>query len=123
MTAAVARTGRGRAVALLTLAPLFWSVNWIVGRGLADEVPPLALTFYRWLFAIVILAPFALPQVLRERALVARHWKALAALGVTGVGIHNALAYLGLRYTTATNGVILNSFIRSEEHTSELQSP
>lgn len=111
MTAAAARARRVRAIALLTLAPLFWSINWVVGRGLADHVPPLAMTFYRWLFAIVILAPFALPQVLRDRALIARHWKALAALGVTGVGIHNALAYLGLRYTTATNGVILNSFI------------
>ena len=27
------------------------------------------------------------------------------------MGTHNALAYLGLNYTTATNGVILNSFI------------
>src|SRR5574340_291949 len=91
MTAAAARAGRVRAIALLTLAPLFWSINWVVGRGLADHVPPLAMTFYRWL--------------------IARHWRALASLGVTGVGIHNALAYLGLRYTTATNGVILNSFI------------
>ncbi|MBS0326339.1 MAG: DMT family transporter [Proteobacteria bacterium] len=111
MAAAVARAVRIRAIALLTLAPLFWSVNWIVGRGLADHVPPLAMTFYRWLFAIVILAPFTLPQVIRERALIVRHWRTLAALGVVGVGIHNALAYLGLRYTTATNGVILNSFI------------
>lgn len=109
--ASAQHAGRGRAIALLTLAPLFWSVNWVVGRGLADHVPPLAMTFYRWFFAIVILAPFALPRVLRERALIARHARVLAALGVTGVGIHSALAYLGLRYTTATNGVILNSFI------------
>src|SRR5712692_2626712 len=32
-------------------------------------------------------------------------------LGVVGIGSHNALAYLGLNFTTATNGVILNSFI------------
>ena len=40
-----------------------------------------------------------------------RHWKILLGLGVIGIGTHNALAYLGLRYTTAVNGVILNSFI------------
>src|SRR5487761_2526342 len=83
MAATTARAGRGSSMALLTLAPFFWSINWIVGRGLADDVPPLAMTFYRWLFAI----------------------------GVVGVGIHNSLAYLGLHYTTAVNGVILNSFI------------
>jgi drug/metabolite transporter (DMT)-like permease len=97
--------------ALLTLAPLFWSCNWIVGRGLSQDVPPLAMTFYRWFFAIIILAPFAWPHLRRDMPMVRRHWKALLGLGVIGIGTHNALAYLGLRYTTAVNGVILNSFI------------
>jgi drug/metabolite transporter (DMT)-like permease len=97
--------------ALLTLAPLFWSCNWIVGRGLSHDVPPLAMTFYRWLFAIAILAPFALPRLRNDLPIVRRHWKALLGLGVIGIGTHNALAYLGLGYTTAMNGVILNSFI------------
>lgn len=96
---------------LLTLAPLFWSCNWIVGRALSDDVPPLAMTFYRWFFALVILAPFALPRLRKDVPLIRRHWKALLGLGVVGIGTHNALAYLGLRYTTAMNGVILNSFI------------
>ena len=69
------------------------------------------MTFYRWFFAIVILAPFALPQLRGDWPIVRRHWKVLLGLGVIGIGTHNALAYLGLRYTTAVNGVILNSFI------------
>ncbi len=96
---------------LLTLTPFFWACNWIVGRGLAHDIPPLAMTFYRWLFALVILAPFALPRVARDFAVVRRHWRVLVPLGAIGIGTHNALAYLGLNYTTATNGVILNSFI------------
>ena len=96
---------------LLTLTPFFWACNWIVGRGLHDDVPPLAMTFYRWLFALAILAPFALPQVVRDWPAIRRGAKALVPLGVLGIGAHNALAYVGLNYTTATNGVILNSFI------------
>ena len=96
---------------LLTLTPFFWSCNWIVGRALASDIPPMAMTFLRWFFAILILAPFALPQVRRDLPVVRRHWRVLAFLGVVGVGSHNALAYAGLNYTTATNGVILNSFI------------
>jgi drug/metabolite transporter (DMT)-like permease len=96
---------------LLTLTPLFWACNWIVGRGLAADVPPMAMTFLRWLFALAILAPFAWPHVRRDWPLVRKHWKTLAALGAIGIGTHNALAYLGLNYTTAMNGVILNSFI------------
>ena len=44
---------------LLTLTPLFWACNWIVGRGLHAEIPPMAMTFYRWAFAIVFMLPFA----------------------------------------------------------------
>src|SRR5262245_51488059 len=96
---------------MLTLAPFFWASNWIIGRGLAHDIPPLAMTFYRWLFALIILAPFALPRVRRDFAIVRKHWRVLVPLGAIGIGTHNALAYLGLNYTTATNGVILNSFI------------
>src|SRR5678815_1773441 len=96
---------------LLTLTPFFWACNWIIGRGLHNDVPPLAMTFYRWLFAIAILAPFAWRGVRREWPLIRSSWRALIPLGVVGIGSHNALAYVGLNYTTATNGVILNSFI------------
>jgi len=96
---------------LLTLTPFFWACNWIVGRGLYTQIPPMAMTFYRWFFAILILAPFALPHVRREWAVVRRNRRTLLALGVVGVGTHNALTYLGLNYTTAINGVMLNSFI------------
>ena len=96
---------------LLTLAPLFWSCNWIVGRALHHDVPPMAMTFFRWLFAIVILAPFALPRLRRHWPVIGEYWRRLLVLGTIGIGSHNALAYLGLNFTTATNGVILNSFI------------
>jgi drug/metabolite transporter (DMT)-like permease len=96
---------------LLTLTPLFWSYNWIIGRALHNDIPPMGMTFFRWLFAILILAPFALRPLKRDWPVVRAHWKTMLLLGSIGVGTHNALAYLGLNYTTATNGVILNSFI------------
>lgn len=96
---------------LLTLAPFFWACNWIVGRGISSDIPPMAMTFFRWLFAAAMLAPFALPAVRRQWPAIRAHWRVLLLLGVIGIATHNSLAYLGLRYTTATNGVILNSFI------------
>lgn len=96
---------------LLTLTPFFWACNWIIGRGLHSDIPPIAMTFFRWLFAIVILAPFAWPHVRRDWPIIRANWKLLLLLGAVGVGTHNCLAYLGLNFTTATSGVILNSFI------------
>ena len=96
---------------LLAIAPFFWACNWIIGRGLHADVPPFAMTFYRWSFALAFMLPFALPHVRRQWPLIRANARVLALLGVLGVGSHNALAYIALNYTTATNGVILNSFI------------
>lgn len=111
MPHARAKPFRASPYLLLTLTPMFWASNWIVGRALAGEIPPMALTFFRWLFAIAVLAPFAWPRVRRDWPRIRANWRILLLLGAVGVGTHNALAYLGLNYTTATNGVILNSFI------------
>ena len=96
---------------LLTLTPFFWSCNWIIGRALHEDIPPMGMTFFRWFFAVLILAPFALPRLRRDWPIVRANFKTMLMLGSIGVGMHNALAYLGLNYTTATNGVILNSCI------------
>jgi len=96
---------------MLTAVPLFWSFNWIVGRALASNVPPFAMTCLRWLVAIALMAPFALPHLARDWPVLRRQWKPMIVLGVLGVAGHNALAYYGLHYTTATNGLILNSCI------------
>lgn len=99
------------AYVLLTLTVLFWSGNFVVGRGIQGTVPPITLAFWRWLVAFCILLPFALRPMLRQRDLLLRHWKILALLGVLGVGTFNTLVYIGLASTTATNGVLLNSAI------------
>ena len=65
---------------LLTLTPFFWACNWILGRGLSTSIPPIAMTFYRWLFAILILAPFAWPHLKREWPIVRRHRRVLLLL-------------------------------------------
>lgn len=96
---------------LLTLTVLFWSINWVIGRAIAGHVSPLALTFIRWVVAFAIMLPFALPQIRAQWPAIRRHWKLIAWLGFWGTGLHNAFAYAGLHYTTATNGVILNSSV------------
>jgi drug/metabolite transporter (DMT)-like permease len=99
----------GRPYLLLILATLFWSGNWIVGRALAELVPPAALTFWRWVIALLLIAPVVGPRLWRQRALLRRHWQPIVLLGLLGGGIHNVLQYWGLQYTSATNGAILNA--------------
>ena len=96
---------------LLSLTSLFWSLNWVIGRAIVGHVTPLTLTFIRWAVAVAVMMPFAWTGIRAHWPLIRRNWKVIAWLGFWGTGLHNAFAYVGLQYTTATNGVILNSSI------------
>ena len=96
---------------LLTLTSLFWSGNMVIGRGIRADVPPLSLAFWRWLIALVLILPLALPHLKTQWPLLRRGWKPVLTLGLIGVGCYNTFAYLALQYTSATNAVLLNSFI------------
>jgi drug/metabolite transporter (DMT)-like permease len=97
------------AFALLALASLLWSGNWIIGRGLREAFDPVALNFWRWFVAVLVMAPFALREALAKRALVRRHAGLYALLALTGVAAFQCLVYLGLESTTAINAVLINA--------------
>lgn len=101
--------GRPSAYALLTLAPLFWSGNFVLGRALNHTMPPIALSFWRWAVALLIILPFTWTRLKGQRGLVGRHWGVLTLLAVLGVTNFNTFVYLGLQTTTATNAVLLVS--------------
>lgn len=87
---------------LLTLAPLLWAGNAIVGRLVHEMVPPILLNFLRWSIALLILLPLAGPVFRRDSGLW-RHWRRFAVLGLLGVGLYNALQYLALQSSTPIN--------------------
>jgi drug/metabolite transporter (DMT)-like permease len=96
---------------LLSLTAFFWSLNWVIGRAIAGHVTPFALSYIRWLVALAVMLPFAWPAIRAHRDLIRREWKAIAWLAFWGTGLHNVFTYSGLQYTSATNGVILNSSV------------
>ena len=96
---------------LLTLTALFWSGNMVLGRGIRGDVPPLALAFWRWVIAFACVLPLALPHLKAQWPLLKAGWRPVVILGLIGVGGYNTFAYIALQYTSATNAVLLNSFI------------
>ena len=93
------------------LAVLIWSMNITVTRYVIDYISPVSISFYRWLVAFLVLTPFMLGRVWRERQLLWRHWKQLAVLGAFGMVLYQGLGYTAAHYTTATNMGIINAFI------------
>jgi drug/metabolite transporter (DMT)-like permease len=100
-----------RAYAGLTLTALFWAGNAVVARGVVGEIPPLALSFGRWVLALTLLLPLGLPRVLRQWKVVRKRWRSLLALATFSVGAFNTLLYLAAQTTTAVNITLFNSTI------------
>jgi drug/metabolite transporter (DMT)-like permease len=88
--------------ALLTVPPLLWAGNAVVGRLVAPLVPPITLNFLRWALAFVLLLPLA-AWVLRRGSGLWTAWRRYALLGLLGVGCYNALQYLALKTSTPLN--------------------
>ncbi|WP_430462820.1 DMT family transporter [Thalassolituus sp. LLYu03] len=98
-------------LALVALPPLFWAGNFIVGRAVRGDIPPMTLSFSRWVIASLLLLPFSWRFLRRDFGLYRQHFGLILAVSVSGVTAFNSLVYLGLQSTAATNGIILNSFI------------
>lgn len=96
---------------LLTLTVLFWSGNFVLGRGIRELIPPISLNFWRWVGALMILTPFSWRAVRRQRALLLTHWKLLALLALPSITIFNTFIYTALQTTTAINTALVNAMI------------
>jgi drug/metabolite transporter (DMT)-like permease len=94
---------------LLTLAPLFWSANVVVARAIAGSVPPIGLAFWRWLVSGSLMALIAWRHVRRDWPMIVRHRRMLFVLAAVGIATYNTLVYMGLRFTTAINAVLMQT--------------
>jgi drug/metabolite transporter (DMT)-like permease len=97
-----------RTALLMTLPPLLWAGNAVVGRLLVGSVPPLTLNLLRWLLVTLILLPFGWRALARPRPIAVR-WPHLLLLGVLGISTYNAMQYLALVTTTPINVTLIAS--------------
>ena len=94
----------------IVLAVLLWAGNAVVGRVASDaDVPPLALNFWRWTCALLIMAPFAARTLYRQRELFIIHWRQWVVFGIVTVAGFNSAYYIGLQYTTVVQGTLISS--------------
>ncbi|OZI72333.1 DMT family transporter [Bordetella genomosp. 12] len=93
------------------LAALIWSINMVVTKMAASVISPAAISFYRWLIALALLAPFALPGVVRQWGRIRPLLWRLAVLGALGMAVFQGLSYVAAATTTATNMGIITSTV------------
>jgi drug/metabolite transporter (DMT)-like permease len=88
-------------IVLLTIPPLLWAGNAIVGRLVREAVPPMTLNLLRWSIALLILLP--LGRTLFNSGGLRTNWRRYALLGLLGIGLYNSFQYLALQSSTPIN--------------------
>ena len=99
------------AFCLPVIAVLIWSMNIAVTRYVVDYISPMSISFYRWFIAFIVLTPFMLMPVWKQRHLITPNIKKLAVLSAFGMFLYQGLSYYASHHTTATNMGIINAFI------------
>lgn len=93
---------------LLTVPPVLWAGNAIVGRLVRDAVPPMTLNLIRWTIALAVLVPLG-RAALRAGSGVLANWRRYSLLGLLGVGLYNSLQYLALQSSSPINVTLVAS--------------
>ncbi|HET9733704.1 MAG TPA: DMT family transporter [Burkholderiales bacterium] len=96
---------------LLALAMLCWAGNWVVGRAIHEQVPPLALNFWRWAASLLLILPVAWAPLRAQWPLLLRHWRWVLPMAAIASAIFQSMVYLGLQHTTALNGALLIALV------------
>lgn len=88
-------------------ATVIWSGNFVVARGIAWDIPPIQLNFWRWVVALLCILPLALPKLRADWPGLRRHWVYLSFMALTGVSAMNTLIYKAGQTTESLNMALL----------------
>src|SRR5271157_5265795 len=86
---------------LVLAATAIWSGNFIMARALSDSIPPVTLSFLRWVTALIVLLPFGIKPLCRDIQVVRRHLGYLSITAFLVVTVFNTLIYIAAHTSKA----------------------
>lgn len=84
-------------------ATVIWSGNFIIARGVHDAIPPLTLSFLRWLTAFAVIAPFSFKYFRNDYTIIKQNYKYVLLTSFLGITVFNTLIYIAGHSTEAIN--------------------
>lgn len=96
------------AVGFAILAMLIFSTPPVVIRALSVAIPPVALSFSRWLVGALVLLPFVWRRLPQEWPRLREHGSSLLLISLLMVA-GSTLSTIAVYFTTATNAVLINA--------------
>lgn len=74
-------------------------------------MPPVSVSFYRWLCAAIIIAPVGFKSFWKQKHLLAAHWKNILLATLTGISLYSPLIYLAGHYSPAINLAVIGTTV------------
>lgn len=94
---------------LLVLATVLWGGNFVIGRAVSGDIPPITLALLRWTVAGIVFYPIVASKFKADLPRLKKHYKAILLMAITGVAAFNTLVYIGVQFTTSINASLMNS--------------
>ena len=107
----VANNKKMIAVLGIVAATLCWGGNSVAGRMSVGDIPPVALSFWRWTFALMILLMFSGRNVWKERRIIWRYKVQLILLALFSITCFNTILYLAAQSTQAVNISLIQTML------------
>lgn len=96
-------------VLLAVVATIIWSGNFIISRAINKEIAPIALSFYRWFTAVVLLLPFAWKYIPESWQIVKQNKSYFFWTSLTGIALFNTFVYIAGHTSTAINMALIGT--------------
>jgi len=90
-------------VILAVTATIVWSGNFVVARGVINQIPPVSLAFYRWLTASLIILPLGFRRLREDMPVISQNKKYLFWVAFSGITLYNTFLYVAGHYSPAIN--------------------
>lgn len=104
-----ARNNKYIGILLATIAAVIWAGNFVVARGVNQQIAPITLAFFRWSLATLLMLPIALKKFRSELHILKKHKSYLFWVALTGITLFNTCLYISGHYTTAINMALIST--------------
>lgn len=101
----------GNAYLLLVLTTLMWGGNAVASRLAVGHISPMALTTLRWIGVCLVVPVLMRKELVAHWPAIRGNWRMIAAMGMLGFTVFNALMYLAAHTTSAINMGIIQGAI------------
>ena len=86
---------------------VIWSGNYVIARGIAHQIPPISIAFFRWSTASFFILLIGWKKFIQQKEILLQHKSYLFFTALTGVTLFNTFIYVAGHFTEAINLVLI----------------